>query len=250
MYREEEFQMFSENAIADLKFYVYLLVDPRDDSIFYVGKGNANRVFDHEQEVGYSRKNIIIAEILALGLGVKKYIVHSGLTKDEAFAAETALNNLLRFKGYDLTNEQTAVHLIDECCLAEEYDRRHSKEPLSKEDFSELQDTSCVFLNFNCYSKKNTWAEAEYEELVKRYSFSKKSDLPEIVFVVRKGIVYSCYRVTKWRSEEKQYANSIRTYYYIDETEPDTVLEARFRFANVSSMCAKTTKRRVISIPK
>lgn len=32
-------------------FYVYNLIDPRDNSIFYVGKGKGNRMYKHEQYV-------------------------------------------------------------------------------------------------------------------------------------------------------------------------------------------------------
>ena len=30
-------------------FYVYNLIDPRNNSIFYVGKGKGNRMYKHEQ---------------------------------------------------------------------------------------------------------------------------------------------------------------------------------------------------------
>ena len=36
--------------------YVYMLIDPRDNKIFYVGEGQGNRVFDHEQEAIESPK--------------------------------------------------------------------------------------------------------------------------------------------------------------------------------------------------
>ena len=39
--------MFDEKTIAELKYYVYLLVNPITKSPFYVGKGEGNRVFDH-----------------------------------------------------------------------------------------------------------------------------------------------------------------------------------------------------------
>jgi hypothetical protein len=39
-----------------LKYYVYLYVDPRDDTIFYVGKGNGNRAFAHLDEESDKQK--------------------------------------------------------------------------------------------------------------------------------------------------------------------------------------------------
>ena len=44
-------EKFSEKSLMCLgDFYVYALVDPKTDEIFYVGKGCANRVFNHEKE--------------------------------------------------------------------------------------------------------------------------------------------------------------------------------------------------------
>lgn len=55
-------------------FYVYTLTDPRDDSVFYVGKGQRNRMHKHTQEVRENRpgcnpsKIARIREILEDGL--------------------------------------------------------------------------------------------------------------------------------------------------------------------------------------
>lgn len=38
---------FTPEVESKLQYYVYALVDPRTDQIFYVGKGVGNRVFQH-----------------------------------------------------------------------------------------------------------------------------------------------------------------------------------------------------------
>ena len=38
---------FPRSVIEKLGFYVYLLIDPRTDKVFYVGKGTGNRIFAH-----------------------------------------------------------------------------------------------------------------------------------------------------------------------------------------------------------
>lgn len=241
--------MFSENSINDLKNYVYILVDPRDERIFYVGKGTGNRVFEHEQGTGSSPKNITISEIQSLGLTVKKYIVHSGLKESEAFAAETALNNLLRYLNFNITNLQTAINFTDECCLAEEYDRRHSKESLIKDDFSELNSYRVAFLNFNRISRKNTWSELEYEKDLQQNFRFKQPNLPDIVFVVRKGVIYNCYKVQNWRKEERESSHSTRTcsnYYIIDKLEKDSGLLSKYHYSNISKIVAPNSQKRII----
>ena len=48
--------MFDEKTIAELKYYVYLLVNPETNTPFYVGKGEGNRVFDHLNEAKEGKK--------------------------------------------------------------------------------------------------------------------------------------------------------------------------------------------------
>ena len=66
---------FKQSVIESLKYYVYALVDPRDNRIFYVGKGIANRVYQHAQaalaEDTQSLKLNTIREIKSLGMEVK-----------------------------------------------------------------------------------------------------------------------------------------------------------------------------------
>ena len=51
-------KFFSEKAIEHLNgFYVYALIDPRNNQVFYIGKGAGNRVFSHEIESGKSPKS-------------------------------------------------------------------------------------------------------------------------------------------------------------------------------------------------
>lgn len=75
--------------------YVYALVDPRDSSVFYVGKGTGRRMYQHEREVmrgkvSNAAKASRIAEILAAGLRVACKVLAVFGNDAAAFKAERA----------------------------------------------------------------------------------------------------------------------------------------------------------------
>lgn len=123
-------EYFSEKSLLSLgDYYVYGLIDPRTNQIFYIGKGTGNRVFEHEKESLNSPnseklKLKTISEINALGLQVKKIIINSNLTETEAFAAEAALIN--------------AFNYVSDVGLTNIVAGHHSSEALSVEDFEKV----------------------------------------------------------------------------------------------------------------
>ncbi len=89
---------FTEAVYNQLKNYVYRLIDPRDGSTFYVGRGRANRVFEHVREslqpVDHERENERLETIRKIkGLGLKPiYVIHRhGMSEREAKLAEAVL---------------------------------------------------------------------------------------------------------------------------------------------------------------
>lgn len=63
---------FSQQTIESLTYYVYALVDPRDNRIFYIGKGKGNRIFQHAKDAlndnDQSLKLDIIRSIIVINL--------------------------------------------------------------------------------------------------------------------------------------------------------------------------------------
>lgn len=88
-----------------MSYYVYELIDPRDDSVFYVGKGKKGRIDQHEAEAAkgrQSRKCERIRAIEAAGLKIKKRKASTHSDEVEAYDAEIAL---ISFHGLaNLTN--------------------------------------------------------------------------------------------------------------------------------------------------
>ncbi|MDH5507092.1 MAG: hypothetical protein OEZ02_07705 [Anaerolineae bacterium] len=106
---------FPQSVIEKLNFYVYILIDPRTEEIFYVGKGNGNRIFAHLNSAlnnpQKSDKLNQIRKINKAGKVVKHIVLRHGLTEKEAFEVEAATIDLLGLKG--LTNI-VAGHESDE----------------------------------------------------------------------------------------------------------------------------------------
>ncbi|MDE7414500.1 MAG: endonuclease [Muribaculaceae bacterium] len=84
---------FTVRASDSIGYYVYCLVDPRDNKVFYIGKGKGDRTFAHvrnvDPEADENEKNRRIAEIGPEN--VRHIIIRHGLTSDEALNLESAL---------------------------------------------------------------------------------------------------------------------------------------------------------------
>jgi hypothetical protein len=98
---------FSTNLPAGvaeyLGWYVYLYVDPRNEKIFYVGKGKGKRILAHFDDPRDSDKTRTISELAAAGLRPRLDMLAHGLKDEEtAFRIEAAVIDVLRLG--ELTN--------------------------------------------------------------------------------------------------------------------------------------------------
>src|SRR3989338_11289937 len=106
----------SQSTIEKLGYYVYLLIDPRTNKVFYVGKGCGNRINHHllgalEENVKETEKIKTIREIQKAELEVGHTILRHGLTEKEAFEVESAVIDLLGLE--NLTNLMHGHHTTD-----------------------------------------------------------------------------------------------------------------------------------------
>lgn len=90
-------------------YYTYLLVDPRNNLPFYVGKGRGRRCLAHFMEAANTKKNNAklakIRKIESLGLSVVVNKVDSNVSDEQAQEFEIFLIQELRNSGLRLTNQ-------------------------------------------------------------------------------------------------------------------------------------------------
>lgn len=152
---------FSLDVQKKLQNYVYALIDPRPDkqhalkgTVFYIGRGNGDRVFQHEAEAHRGKAHGEYAKlerILAIerdGYHVKRMIISWGLTTSEAQVVEGAMIDFLkilnqgsygavwnnRMPGYH-NDDQDQAHLP--YSTVEEINDRLAMPPVSLQDLKD-----------------------------------------------------------------------------------------------------------------
>lgn len=86
---------FPPEVCEKLGYYVYAYLDPRDQAVFYVGKGKGNRAFEHLFDTSETKKVARIAAIKEAGLLPRIDILVHGLTEQEALRVEAVCIDLI-----------------------------------------------------------------------------------------------------------------------------------------------------------
>ena len=110
---------FSHKVKEALRYYVYALVDPRNNKIFYIGKGKENRVFQHakdaledilEDALSENAPNLkldTIRSLISEGNKVACYIIRHNLEEKEAYLVESTLIDMLTYSSFNHDNQLT-----------------------------------------------------------------------------------------------------------------------------------------------
>ena len=213
---------FSEHANKSLgegneSFYVYALVDPRNQEIFYVGKGTGNRVFDHvngalNNAEKKTTKLDLIREIKNSGRKVLQYIIRSSLSEEEAFFLEACLIDVLNFKDFNLNTTLSNIvlghHRDKEKLLIEQFkttivttDELNS---FYKTELLTVFKHKVMAININRTYKSTSKVHPNiYEAVRKSWRVDlKKAEQAELVFAEYKGVVRAIFRPWRWYSED------------------------------------------------
>jgi len=246
--------MFDIKTIEHLKFYVYLLIDPKTDKPFYVGKGIGNRVFDHvvcalKEDVS-NNKYKEIRKIISDGNQVKHLIVRHGLTERNAFEIECALIDTFKFipkfKNYIRGNIQGGINSIEKGLMTtNEIIRLYNAEPLN-----EIAN-NCVIININKTYKRGSGENAIYEATKEIWDI-KEHRRNKIQFVLSeyKGLIVEVFKIESWYSKERGYNPGAKKYgqTYLGYGFVGTIAEKSEREKYINKTISPFKKRGFISV--
>ncbi|OBC18060.1 hypothetical protein A5788_11210 [Gordonia sp. 852002-50816_SCH5313054-c] len=204
-----------------LGVYVYALRDPRDKSIFYIGKGKGDRVFSHvwvargqkgrvkdgtqkDPIAVESAKNARINAIYADGSKVEHFILRPNITppvdSDKlAFQFEQVLISAFKLAETDLENPKLTTikggHTSGEFVVEpiEETIKRLAAVPAGK-----IEKPFVVLVSTNPAYK--TWSDEEiYDNVAGSWYASGAVGLPDLpILVVHAGLIRAVFRADRW----------------------------------------------------
>ncbi len=204
---------FSQKTQEELKYYVYILLDPRDNKIFYVGKGCGNRVFSHINEEilnpSVTEKLQIIRAIKIDNLKVKHLILRHGLEESEALIVESVLIDFLTFKdfaevakisnivaGHNSFNQ--GIKTISECEIL------YNCQELRKEDIK--HNVLIININKTFDNKRKKKKENSVYERANIYEATrgwwvldkKRAENSDFILSEYKGVIRAIFKAERW----------------------------------------------------
>lgn len=220
---------FPSEVIKELNYYVYRLIDPRNGETFYIGKGQANRIFEHlkcsvsedEGVEDFDLKYQRIRDITKCGLDVIHIIHRHGLESSTAFHVEASLIDA--FPG---TTNKVGGHYSGEIGPMNAYEilTRY------KAEIAELEH-KVLLISIN-----RTVNDRDIYDAVR---FAWKLDLEraqkaEYVLALEKGIIVGVFKPLKWHLARKQYfpefeIHTNKRYGFIGEVAENNVQELYMR---------------------
>lgn len=195
---------FSERTLQKLnvngEYYVYGLIDPRDNRLFYIGKGTGNRVFQHIIESNKNPKSEkeklqTIENIEKTGNHVKHILINWGLKETEAFASEASLINLMNYISNVQLSNIVAGHHTMGCFDVKEIEKIYGAELLTLEDLRHR----ILIIKVNKLYYRNMSSDEIYDIVrgVWRANINKAEQV-EYVLGVYNNLIIACYKPDRW----------------------------------------------------
>lgn len=213
-------KQLSQSTIEHLKYYVYLLIDPRTGKPFYVGKGHGDRVNNHEEwalthEREETKKLDVIREILSVGKRVEQTIIRHGMTSEEAFEVECALIDYIGMS--NLTNIVSGHYSAERGMMSlKDIELKYQAEKA-------VFDEPALLININRLYHPDISAEELYEVTRKHWvvNIDRVRNMP-IVCATFLGIIREVYEVAEWHESPPEHNHpKKRSYFTCKVAAPD-----------------------------
>ena len=182
---------FSREICSYIKHYIYLYIDPRNNQIFYVGKGKDNRAFSHLSDSSESQKVNRISEIRTLGLQpIIEILIHGVDSDDEIRRIEASIIDLIGIQ--NLTN-------ISRGYGAREYGRMTLDQLKSLYESDEaVFDEPALLININKTYYYGISDIELYDATRSSWVVGKNKDKVKYAFAVYEGIIKEAYEIKGW----------------------------------------------------
>ncbi len=198
-----------------LKCYVYVYIDPRNGQPFYIGKGQANRVFTHLSDLSDTHKVQRIAEIRAEGFEPSIDFLRYGLSESEASLVEAAAIDLIGKK--NLTNQIVGFH-------SESFPRMRSDELISILSAKPVDIVHKVILiTINKRYRSDMTPLELFEATRGVWKIGGRREAADYAMAVYQGVVREVYQIDAWYPAG--------TLPYETRAEDNTKIEGRWEFS-------------------
>jgi len=197
---QNKIESFSTDTIKKLNHYVYALVNPVDEIIFYIGMGKDNRGFHSIKKIpkGNNELKSKIKALRAEGIEPRLDILRYGMKEEIAQEVEAAIID--SFGVGNLCNMIRGIHTKQGRTRAYDLNLQLGGKPLNIED---IQDNVILFFCHKALAKNNNYYDSTRqfwklsEKRIKKTTGSGEL-LYKYAFTMRGNTVLEVYKILDW----------------------------------------------------
>lgn len=211
------YEQFDDIAASKIGWYVYALRDPRDETVFYVGKGQKNRWFEHIKEANskssQANENLKLSRIREIENGgnvVEAFLIRHGISSEKlAYEVESAV-----IHAYRLLEEASTNTVVDLTNIAEVYqpERGLSNVQIAQTLYN-APPAPPITVPCALFRLPKLWHPRMSDEELREATFgwwsirevSRGKETAEFAFAISKGIIRGVYKIapSMWRERQQ-----------------------------------------------